>query len=104
MFEFIIKYWVEFAFSLLLSTMGFIYKKVGDYADEQKAIKSGIKAILYDQITSKCKENLNKGYLTLEELEDIKRSSNTYKELGGGNGAVHIMIERVSMLPIKEEN
>ncbi len=103
MFEFIIKYWIEFLFSLTISAIGFIYKKINAYAVEQEAIKNGIKAILYDKIMQKCKENLEKGYITLDELEDIKHISISYKELGG-NGTAKIMIERVTMLPIKEAN
>lgn len=102
MFEFIVKYWVEVLFSLIIASIGMLYKRFAKYQNEQKAMQDGMKALLHDRIIQKCKYHLSEGYITDDDLDEIYYMNKPYKELGG-NGTVKVMIGKVEKLKFKSE-
>lgn len=101
MIDFIIKYWVEFGFGIVVSIMGYVVKAIHDWKDEQDAIKNGVVAILHDRLYQVCQHFIELGYIPLDELKNIEHLYLAYKELGG-NGTGKVIYERVCALPIKE--
>lgn len=101
MMEFIVKYWVEWLFGLIIAGMGVIYKQLKSNINQNKAVKDGIKGILYNEIIYRCKKILIIGYVTPDDLEELEYLFKPYKELQG-NGTAEKLINRVYQLPMKE--
>ena len=102
MLEFIAKYWIEFLFGALIYMLGALYKKFTKYQKEQVALQDGMKALLHDRIIQKCKYHLSIGKISDDDLDEIYYMNKPYKELGG-NGTVKIVIKKVEVLKIKQE-
>ena len=102
MFEFVVKYWIEFLFGILVTGMGFIFKILLKYAKENEALKEGMKGMLHNEIIYRCKKLLIIGYVTLEDLEELEYLFKPYEGLGG-NGTAKKMVERCYSLPVKKE-
>lgn len=101
MMEFIVKYWVEWLFGLIIAGMGVIYKQLKSNINQNKAVKDGIKGILHNEIIYRCKKILIIGYVTPDDLEELEYLFKPYKELQG-NGTAEKLINRVYQLPMKE--
>lgn len=97
MVGFIVEYWVQFLFGLIISFIGLIYKRLIKYSNEQKAIQDGVKALLHDRIIQKCRYHLEKDEIDDNDLDEIYYMNEPYKELGG-NGTVKQMITKVEKL------
>lgn len=102
MIEFILKYWIEFLFGLLIAGMSLILKTLLKSAKENKALKDGMKGLLHNDIIYRCKKHLIIGFVTLDDLEELEYLYKPYSELGG-NGTAKKMMNRVYQLPIKKE-
>ena len=101
MMEFIVKYWVEWLFGLIIAGMGVVYKQLKSNINQNKAVKDGIKGILHNEIIYRCKKILIIGYVTPDDLEELEYLFKPYKELQG-NGTAEKLINRVYQLPMKE--
>jgi hypothetical protein len=102
MLDFILKYWIECLFGVIVTGMTFIFKMLLNNAKESKAIKDGMKGILHNDIIYRCKKYLIIGYVTLEDMEELEYLFKPYKLLGG-NGTAEKLMNRVYNLPIKNE-
>ena len=105
MFDFILKYWVEFIFGIVAATlsMGFkrITTRIHERAEEQKQIKKGLIAILHDRLFQSGMYFLNKGEITVTELDNMTEMYKAYNELGGNSTGTEIF-ERVQELTLKK--
>ncbi len=70
---------------------------------EIDVVKEGIKAILHDRILQKCEYHIQKGYITIDDIEEIEYMNEPYKKLGG-NGTVKVAIHKVHDLPPEPKN
>ena len=104
MIEFIVKYWIEFAFGLAIAGLTACYrhlaKKVKKKNEEYDALKDGIIALLHDRLFQSGMYFLNKGEITVSELDNINDMYEAYHRLGG-NGTGTEIYERVKELDIK---
>lgn len=97
--EFIIEYWLEGVFSMVLSVLAFYIKCIKKKLDEQNAIKNGVIAMLHDRLFQSGMYFITKGEIGLSELRNIEHLYNAYHELGG-NGTGTEIYERVKELKI----
>ena len=102
MSEFIVKYWVEFLFGLIIAGMGTLYKQLRKNIKESNAVKDGIKGMLHNEIIYRCKKLLIIGFVTADDLEELEYLFKPYIALGG-NGTAKKLVNRVYELPIKKE-
>ena len=72
-------------------------------ADEELALKNGIRSILRDRILHVCSACENRNSITIEELENITDLYQSYTHLGG-NGAITKIYNDTIKLPLKKEN
>jgi len=104
MWDWILKYWVEVLFGLILSSFGvafrFAYKKLLEQLKGQKLTQTGLVAILHDLIYRNCTEYLGQGFITTDELENLTLMYETYHSLGG-NGTATAIYKRCCELEIK---
>lgn len=109
--EFILKYWIQFGFGLIISGTGLgfkiLSKKVKDKMAESIAIKAGMVAILHDRLFQACNHYLELEYIPLEKAEEVldnlKMLYETYHSLGG-NGTGTEIYNRAKNLPLKKTN
>lgn len=100
MINFILKYWLEFIFGLIISILGYLAKKIKKLHNREKAVESGVQALLRNELIRRYREYESKGEITILDKENVEHMFNEYKNLGG-NGIVAQMYEEILNLPIK---
>lgn len=66
-------------------------------------IKAGLRILLSDRIKHLGKVYIARGYITIEEYEDLQRMNNVYKNNLAGNGFIKHIMQEVEKLPIKPD-
>lgn len=98
--EFIIKYWLECLFGLVITFLGYLLKKIKKVQNKEQSIERGVQALLRNELIRRYREYEVKGEITILDKENIEHLFNEYKNLGG-NGTVAQMYEEMLNLPIK---
>ena len=106
--EFIIKYWLEFVFGIIVGILTACYNKIkaklNKTEDEYNALKQAMIAMLHDSLYKSCSKYIALGYIPLEKAEEIldnlKMIYDAYHALGG-NGTGTEIYKRFKALPIK---
>lgn len=105
--DWIVKYWVEWLFGIIMAAFGLalklISKKLKHAQAENEALKEGMKAILRDRLTQSHDYYIEKGECPLHALDNMMSMYNAYHTLGG-NGAVTQMMEEIRKLPTGTNN
>ena len=115
--EWIIKYWAEWFFGLIIAGMGWLLKRLyGKLKKERKAredmariaeektvaLENGMRALLRRQILIDCENAQAAGWCDARKKETINEMYNAYHSLGG-NGVVSSAVSQViDELPITE--
>ena len=103
MLDFIKEYWLESAFTLVVSFLSFLVKRLyGKLKCElvtQKLLKEGMLAILHDRLYQLCTMYIDRNAITVEELENLEYLYKSYHNLGG-NGTGTALFERCKSLKI----
>lgn len=108
MIEFILKYWLEFAFGALVGWLTAWYnkrkKEDKKREDEYNALKQAMVAILHDRLYQACTHYITLSYIPIEKAEEImdnlKMIYEAYHSLGG-NGTGTEIYSRFKALPMK---
>lgn len=103
MFEWILQYWIQIAFGILISGFGVMIKAVQSWIKRQKMIEDGVLSMLHDRLYQACQYYLNKGEIDLAGLKNIEILYRAYHALGG-NGTGTELYERVKELPLEKKN
>ncbi len=103
MLDFILEYWLEFAFTLIVTFLSFLikrlYSKLKQELNTQKLLKEGMIAILHDRLYQLCTKFIEKGEITVDELENLEYMYKSYNNLGG-NGTGTALFNRCKDLKI----
>lgn len=77
-------------------------KKAEKYNDDKKykAIEKGLQVVLYDRIKYLCKYHIDKGCISVNDLEDLKRMHSVYHTDLDGNGFLDELMNEVHTLRI----
>lgn len=111
MYEFIIKYWLEFIFSAIIGLIGWGYKRIKKRQDQQEeknkeqerknqAIENGVQALLRNELIKNYREYKIKGEITLLDKENMEHMFTEYFNLGG-NGTMKEVHKEFLEIPIK---
>ena len=104
--EFVLKYWVEVIFGLIVSGLGLGYrklsKKIEQKMERQEAVEDGIQALLRDSIIHSYNNYMEKECCPIYALENIEAMYKSYSVLGG-NGTVTQLVKRLKELPTDGE-
>lgn len=100
MINFIITYWLEVIFGIILSLITVLWQNIKTYHKKMESIKSGVKILLKNQITNYYDEAISKNSITLFEKEMLIELYKQYKNLGG-NGLIENLIEKIDTIPLK---
>ncbi len=66
---------------------------------QEGGIHGGVQQLLYDRIKYLCKSHLERGYISVADLEDLERMHKIYHDALKGNGFLDGLMERVRRLP-----
>ena len=97
MIEFVQKFWIETACTLLLGSLSFIVRHLWT---KTRAINRGVLAMLHDRIFQSCKHFIEKESIGIDELKNIEYLYNAYHDLGG-NGTGTELYKRVKNLTLE---
>lgn len=103
MIEFVIKYWMEFLFGLIISGMGVIGKILYSQHLKNKAIGKGVEALLRNGIVQSFNKWSVLGYCPIYARENALRMYEPYHKLGGNDVATDL-IEDLKRLPTEPPN
>lgn len=101
MWDFILKYWLEFLFGLAVAGLSFGFKHLLKKMKEYELLKEGLVAILHDRLYQSGMYFLEKGEITTSQLRNIEHLYKAYHKLGG-NGTGTEIYERVQELELKK--
>ena len=104
MLDFIIKYWIEFAFGIVIAVMNLIIKRLKKRLSEQErkntAVEKGVQALLRNELIRRYREYEEKGEVSIIDMENIEHMYTEYRNLGG-NGTVEKMYNDILKLETK---
>ena len=101
--DFILKYWLEVAFGLIIAILTALYRKLAKQMQEErekrKAADDGLQALLRDRIVETYNQYyVEKKYCPIYVKENVDSMYNAYHKLGG-NGTVTSLKEKIDALP-----
>lgn len=103
MIDFVKEYWLEALFTSALSLLSLLtkrlYNKLKQELTTQKLLKEGMIAILHDRLYQLCTSFIEKGEITVDELENLEYMYRSYHNLGG-NGTGTALFNRCKNLKI----
>lgn len=103
MWDFIVKYWVEFAFGVVVAILTALYrnlsKRIKDTQQKDKAMEDGIRELLKDRIIQAHDYYVNeKKSCSAYRKASIDSMYEAYHSLGG-NGTVTRLCQEIDSLP-----
>ena len=103
MIDFIVKYWVQELFALIIAVITWLWKLLMDKKKENELIKEGMMALLHDRIYQACSFFLAQGWCSTEDRSNLECLYVPYKALGG-NGTGESLYKKCLELPLTEEH
>lgn len=101
MVDFIIRYWVEELFAVIIMILTWVIRQLKTKKSEYRVLKEGMVALLHDRLYTACTFFLERGYCTLEDRSNLEYLYEPYQKLGG-NGTGTRLYEKVMELPYEE--
>ena len=103
--EFIIQYWIEVGFGVIVAFLTAGYKmlanKVQQQIRHQKNLCNGTKSLLRNEIIRSYEKYMKQGWIPLYGLENVLEMYNSYHCLQG-NGSITRLVEEIKNLPARD--
>lgn len=103
--EFIIKYWLEVGFTIIVAILSGGYKvlskRVQQQLKDQKSLCNGTKALLRNEIIRSYDKYTDQGWIPLYGLENVLEMYSSYHCLNG-NGSITKLVGELKQLPAKD--
>lgn len=100
--DWIIKYWIEWLFGIVVAILGYLIKKINTRVKQQSAkndaIELGIQALLRAQLVDDYNHYMAKGEFPIYARESFEQVYKQYKNLGG-NGVMTDLHNKLVELP-----
>lgn len=100
MLSFIINYWIEILFSLIVTVITHLYRKISKYIKKIDTLENQACSNLKMHIAERYAEIKKKDYITMEEKEQIMELYELYKKLECSNIADE-MVKEINSIPFK---
>ena len=100
MIDFILRYWIQELFALIIATITWIVKMIFRKKTEYDVFRQGIMALLHDRLYQSCSYYIKCGYCSVEAKHNIEYLYKPYKALGG-NGTGEALYKKCMELPIE---
>lgn len=102
MLDFVLKYWIEFSFGLLIAGGGFTLKWMSKKFKEHEDLNAGVRSLLRSKLIELHDKYMEKEYIPIYALDNINKMYDAYHSLGG-NGTVTKLVEDIRLLPNEPE-
>jgi hypothetical protein len=106
--EFIIKYWLEALFGVILTGLSFLVRRLFQEAKTARhaasAVQTGIRCMLRDRIIHSYENYVRLGYCPLAVRENTEEMHAAYKALGGNGAVDHVVAEMNELPTVKKED
>ncbi|MGN0362340.1 MAG: hypothetical protein ACI4ET_05805 [Bilifractor sp.] len=99
MLDFIVKYWVQELFALIIALVTWLVKQVRGKQKEYQVLSNAIMALLHDRLYKACGYLIEKGFCSIEDRQNLEYLFVPYKTLGG-NGTVESLYKKCMDLPL----
>jgi hypothetical protein len=103
MWEFVLKYWVEFAFGLVAAGLVAAYRKMAvkiqNNKETEKAIADGMKYLLMFKLREEGEKYLTDGHCNIDQKHEFEKVYTAYHALGG-NDTITALKDKVLQLQI----
>lgn len=100
--EWIMKYWLEAIFGVVVTGLGVACKKLAkrikQQSCDQKALRNGTQALLRNEIIREYEKYKDRTWIPIYGRENVLEMYNAYHELGG-NGAITQLMDELKELP-----
>ncbi len=100
MVSFIIHYWIEIVFSLIVTFLTYLYRKITKYIKKIDILKDQACLNLKMHISEKYELIKKKNFITMEEKEEIITLYELYKKLECSN-IVDEMVKEINNIPFR---
>ena len=104
--DWIVKYWVEWLFGIVVTVLGYLIKKINtrvkQTSSKNDAIELGVQALLRSQMIDDYNHYVEKGYAPIYARENFENVYLQYKNLGG-NGVMTDIHEKFRALPTQPQ-
>lgn len=81
----------------------FMTTLITSFGSRKKNIDKALKGLLHDKIYDNCIKYIDRGYVTVDELENLNYIYEPYRALGG-NGTGESLYKEVQSLPKRNQN
>lgn len=103
MWEFVLKYWVEFLFGIVAAVLIAGYKKLASKVqtnkDTEKAIADGMQYLLMFKLREEGEKYLSEGRCSIDQKHEFEKVYNAYHALRG-NDTITALKDKVLQLTI----
>lgn len=100
--DWIIKYWIEWLFGVVVTILGILIRKINrrvkETAKKNDAIEIGVQALLRSQMIADYNHYADKGYAPIYARENFQNCYDRYHDLGG-NGVMTDIKNKFFALP-----
>ena len=100
--DWVIKYWIEWLFGVVVAVLGILIRKINrrvkETANKNDAIELGVQALLRSQMIADYNHYADKGYAPIYARENFENCYNQYHNLGG-NGVMTDIHNKFTALP-----
>lgn len=100
--EFIVKYWLEFLFSLVIAFIGYVAHKLGRYYKTIETSVTGVRVLLKTRIIEEYNHVKQAQCISMYQKQTILELYQEYKKLGG-NGLIDDIMEQIDNIPISKD-
>ena len=106
MWETVAKYWITWACGIGAAALVFCRKRVAGWWQRKKqrqaALEYADRWVLFSKLKEIYCESVERGYVTVEDLEEAEETYRHYHHLGG-NGKATIKIEALRAMEVRPE-
>ena len=92
----------DLASIIISAVLGYLLAQKAKAKQVDTSIQAGVRILLYDRIKHLGKKYVARGYVSLEELEDLHNMHRIYHDELSGNGFLDSLMKSVNQLPNKE--
>lgn len=100
MLDFILKYWIEFLFGILITSLTYLIKQIRNYKKSLDATSKGVVVLLKTKIIERYDVLIKKDVISIAEKQNILDIYNVYKELECCT-VIDELIDKLDSVPIK---
>ncbi|MGN0270523.1 MAG: hypothetical protein ACI4CX_07505 [Candidatus Weimeria sp.] len=102
MLDFIMKYWIQELFALIIAIITWLWRILLKRKNENEQIREAMMALLHDRLYKSCSFYIMQGFCSVEDRNNLEYLYVPYKALGG-NGTGESLYKKCLELPLSAD-